>query len=64
MPINPLSPQQIAGAQQVVDSTPDYLQFLHQCAECGLPVQERIDKANAQCEFCRKVLENFGVPQQ
>lgn len=59
MPIVPLGEQERQAAREVVDLTPQIMEFLKKCEACGLPVEDRQAAVQTDCDFCKAVLENF-----
>lgn len=57
--INPLTNDHLDSMQAVINTTPEVLEFLSACQQCGLDASDRVDTVNAQCEFCKKVIQNF-----
>ena len=59
MAIMPLSDTERQMAEENVNTTPEILDFLKKCEQCGLPTEDRVAAVQAQCDFCKAVLENF-----
>lgn len=52
-------PQYRDMAQAVLNNAAGIHEYLNACEACGLPVQDRRDTLNAQCEFCKAFIQQF-----
>lgn len=59
MGLNPLTDADLQAMKAVIDSTPEFIDFLRHCQACGLDATDRIEAAQAQCDFCQKVIARF-----
>jgi hypothetical protein len=58
--INPLSANDIAGCQAIIDTAPEILEYLSLCQDCGLDVASITAQVNAYADFAAKVKAAFG----
>lgn len=58
-PAIPPHPQWEQVMRAVAGDTPNVLDFLERCENCGLPVGDKIIDTKADHEFAERFLENF-----
>lgn len=59
-PANPLTANDLAGAQAVVDTYAEVVAEAARCTACGMQVQPIVEQAKAYHDFAAKVLEQYG----
>lgn len=58
--VNPLTANDIAAAQAVIDTYPYLEELAAKCQSCGLDVQPILDQGKAYADFARSVKSQFG----